>query len=416
VEQDISSLPEDLPVKAPLGVITRPRGFRAAGVSAGIKTYAGKADVALLVPDAPASTAGVFTTNKVCAAPVKISREHLRACGRRVRAVVVNSGNANACTGKRGLRDALRMTAVTAEALHVEPHEVLVASTGVIGRPLPMRKVESGIRQAAKELSADRRGGRRFLEGIMTTDRFPKEAVETLTLSGRRVTVAGVVKGAGMIQPNMATMLGFVATDAKVSPALLQKMLAGAVDRSFNRITVDGHMSTNDTVLALASGVSGVTIRRGGREAGAFVRALDEVMLGLALQIVRDGEGAERVATVTVTGAKSKADAETAARAVANSLMVKTALFGSDPNWGRIVSAVGAADCAFVEEKTSLRIDGTFIYRRGRPLEIPKAVLKAMKGPRVRIDLDLGLGPHDAVVYTCDIGYAYVKLNAEYTT
>ena len=403
-------------MKKPVGVITRPKGYRATGVAAGIKTVAGAADVALLVSDVPAAAAGVFTTNKVCAAPVRIAREHLEACGRRIRAVVVNSGNANACTGKRGLRDALRMTAVAAHALGIESHEVLVASTGVIGRPLPMKKVEGGIRKAAAELSADRRGGKRFVEGIMTTDRFPKEAATTLTLSGKRVCVAGVVKGAGMIQPDMATMLSFVTTDAKISPAFLRKLLVEAVDQSFNRITVDGHMSTNDTVIMLANGASGVTIRKGNREAGVFAEALNKVMLSLALDIVRDGEGAERIAIVKVVGAKTKGDAEAAARAVANSILVKTALFGSDPNWGRIVSAVGAIDCTFVEEKTSLGINGTLVYRKGRPLDIRSGVLKAMRGPQVEIDLDLGLGKHASVVYTCDIGYAYVRVNSEYTT
>ena len=403
-------------MKSPLGVITSPKGFVAAGVAAGIKTSPGVPDVAILACEVPAAAAAVFTTNKVCAAPVRVSREHLQKSRGRVQAVVVNSGNANACTGKRGMRDARKMAALTAALLDVPAERVLVASTGVIGEPLPMRRVELGIRKATEKLSRERRGGVGFTRAIMTTDRFPKEARASISVSGKRVRLAGVVKGAGMIAPNMATMLAFVTTDARVSPGLLRKLLARAAAQSFNRITVDGHMSTNDACVVLASGLSGVTVRSGTRLEKRFAAALDEVLLKLALQIVRDGEGAVRVAEVRVKGARTNADAERAARAVAESPLVKTALFGADPNWGRIVSAAGACGCDFREEKTSLRIGGHFIYRNGRPRTVSRAIRGVMKKEHVTVVLDLGLGRGAAVAYTCDLGHNYVRLNAEYHT
>jgi glutamate N-acetyltransferase/amino-acid N-acetyltransferase len=385
-------------------------------VAAGIKRSPGVPDVALLVCETSASAAAVFTTNKLRAAPVNVSREHLAHSRGRVKAVVVNSGNANACTGRRGMRDARKMAALTAELLHVEPARVLVASTGIIGRRLSMGRVESGIREAARKLSSGRRGARCFTRAIMTTDRFPKEAETSVMLGGKRVRLAGVVKGAGMIAPDLATMLAFVTTDAALSRTLLQKLLVHAADRSFNRVTVDGHMSTNDTCILLASGRSGVKIRGGSRWERKFAAALDEVTLALALEIVRDGEGAVRLASVKVEHARSDADAELAARAVAESPLVKTALFGADPNWGRIVSAAGASGCAFREDRTSLSVNGRWIYRRGRPLPPSKAVERAMTGSHVTFVLDLGLGRGSSVVYTCDLGYAYVRLNAEYHT
>ncbi len=402
-------------MKKPLGVITRPLGFCAAGVAAGVKKKHGLLDVSMLVADGPATAAAVFTLNKVCAAPVQVCRAHMAVNRGRVCAIVVNSGNANACTGARGLANARRMAAVTARLLGVRPQQVLVASTGVIGRPLPMEKVAAGIRDAASQLAADAKSGANFLRGIMTTDRFPKEAEATLTIRGKRVRIAGVVKGAGMIAPNMATMLAFVTTDAAVSRARLQKLLSRAVANSFNRITVDNHPSTNDTCVVLASGRSGVTISGGAAER-KFAAGLQSVLLKLALLIVRDGEGATRVVEVRVVGAKSDADAERAARAIAGSPLVKTALFGADPNWGRFVSAAGASGCAFVESKTSLRINGLPIYRRGRPLAVTPAIERAMKREYVVLRLDLGLGSGRSVVYTCDLGYEYVRINAEYTT
>ncbi len=402
-------------MQKPVGVITHPIGFRAAGVAAGVKKKPGLRDVSMLVSDAPTTAAAVFTTIKVPAAPVQVSRAHLAKSAGRIRAVVVNSGNANACTGVRGLVNARRMAALAAKALGLRAEQIIVGSTGVIGRPLPMDKVASGIAAAAAELRADDSGGASFLEGIMTTDRFPKEAESSFTAGGKRVRVAGVVKGAGMIAPNMATMLSFVTTDAAVPRARLDRILRGAVAKSFNRITVDSHMSTNDTCLILANGRSGVKIAGGGAER-QFAAALEEVLLKLALLIVRDGEGATRVVEVRVSRAKSDADAELAARAIANSPLVKTALFGADPNWGRFVSAAAAAGCAFEEKKTTLRISDHVSYRRGKPLPVTGALEAAMRKEYVTLALDLGLGRGESVVYTCDLGYDYVECNAEYTT
>jgi glutamate N-acetyltransferase/amino-acid N-acetyltransferase len=308
------------------------------------------------------------------------------------------------------------MAELTASLLGAAPQRILVASTGVIGNPLPMAKVREGIRAAVNGLSPMRAAGADFTRAILTTDRFPKEAEVSLGIGGRHVLLSGVAKGAGMIEPNMATMLSFLTTDARVSRPLLQKLLARAVDQSFNRITVDGHMSTNDTCVLLASGASGATIRSGTADEARFAAALDKLTLALALEIVRDGEGAVRVAEVRVNGARSNADAELAARAIAHSPLVKTALFGSDPNWGRIVSAAGACGCAFIEDKTSLRINSRAIYTLGKPRKASKAILNAMKHDRVTFELDLGLGRGSAVVYTCDLGHNYVHLNADYHT
>ena len=403
-------------MKKPQGVITHPHGFHAAGVHAGIKTTKGVPDVAVLTCEVPTSAAALFTTNEVCAAPVHVSREHMKTSKGKLRAVVVNSGNANACTGKQGLADARLMTELTAELLHIDAKQTLVASTGVIGRPLPMEKIEAGITKAVNELSADLRGGGSFTRGIMTTDRFPKEAETSLKMAGKTVRVAGVVKGAGMIAPNMATMLAFITTDAEMTPKLLHKLLKASNDKSFNRITVDSHMSTNDTVIAMASGLSRLNVRAGSPMERKFADALGEVMLELALNIVRDGEGAVRVAEIRVEGAKTNTDAELAARAIADSPLVKTALFGNDPNWGRIVSAAGASGCAFKEEKASLKINGHAIYKLGKPLEIDKFVESAMTQDHVTFRLELGLGRGSTVVYTCDLGHDYVTMNADYTT
>ncbi|HUU43688.1 MAG TPA: bifunctional glutamate N-acetyltransferase/amino-acid acetyltransferase ArgJ [Planctomycetota bacterium] len=403
-------------MKRPTGVITHPAGFSASGVSCGIKTGRDLPDLGLLVAEEPVPAAAVFTTNKVCAAPVLVSREHLRTSRGYIRAVVANSGNANACTGKQGLADARRMTQLTAELIGAQPHEVLVASTGVIGRPMPMKAAEAGIRKASEKLSSDYRGGAAFLRGILTTDRFPKEAERSVHVAGRTFLVSGVVKGAAMIAPGMATMLSFVTTDAGLERRRMQGLLSAAVGRTFNRITVDGHMSTNDTCVLLASGRSGVKVTAEGRMERKFARALEEVLLELALAIVRDGEGAVRTAEIRVRGARSDADAERAARAVAGSPLVKTALFGADPNWGRIVSMAGASGCAFTEDKTSLRINSLVIYRNGKPLPVTKDIENAMRSDHVVFDLSLGLGRGASGVYTCDLGHNYVRLNAEYTT
>ena len=324
------------------GGVTTPRGFTAAGISAGIKAN-GNADLALLVSDTPARAAAVFTTNKVQAAAVLVSREHLARTGGVARAIVVNSGCANACTGDVGMRDARAMAAGTATLVGCPIEQVLVASTGVIGVALPMDKLRSGMPAAFGALGADQ--GPAAARAIMTTDISPKEAAATISVGGREASIGGMAKGAGMIEPMMATMLGFVTTDAAVPKALLDRALREAVDQSFNAITVDGDSSTNDCVLLLASGASGVAVDESSY--GAFAAGLTAVCRELALAIVRGGEGASTLVTVNVTGAASSGEARKAAKVIANSLLVKTALHGGDPNWGRLICAAGRAGVAF---------------------------------------------------------------------
>ena len=397
------------------GVITRPKGFRAAGVHCGLKSVAGRPDVGLLVADEPAAAAGAFTTNRICSAAVVISRKRL--VSGRLRGVVVNAGNANACTGERGYADALRMTELAAEATGGKPEEFAVASTGIIGHPLPMKKVETGIASAAAKLSGDRAAGVEFSRAICTTDRWLKESVRTVKLGGAEVTVAGTAKGAGMISPKMATLLAFVTTDAAIEPALLQQLTSAAVETTFNRTTVDGDMSTNDTIIVLASGLAGnKALRAGSREAATFGKALEEVCLDLARSMARDGEGATKLVTVHVSGAADDDEAELAARRICNSPLVKMAMCGCDPNWGRIIAAAGATGIRMEESRTVLRIGGEVIFDRGVPKAPTKTILEHMKSDAVEVALDLGLGAGSSVMYTCDFGHPYVTLNADYHT
>lgn len=397
------------------GVITRPRGFRAAGVPCGIKSEPGQPDLALLVSEVPAVAAGTFTSNSICSPAVAVSRERLRAGT--LRGVVINAGNANACTGRQGLIDAERMTELAADALGLSAEQFAVASTGVIGQPLPMTKIETGIASAAEVLSDTPAAATDFARAICTTDRWQKESVRTLTIDGREVTVAGVAKGAGMISPKMATLLAFVTTDACIEADLLQELTAAAVNETFNRISVDGDMSTNDTVLVLASGLAGnASISPGSTEASVFGDALRSVCLDLAKSMVADGEGATKLVTVRVTGAASDSDADTAARRICNSLLVKTAMFGCDPNWGRIIAAAGSTDVRMSESRTTLRIGGEVIFQSGVAKPPSPTMLAHMKTDAVEIELDLGMGDASTVMYTCDLGHDYVTLNAEYHT
>ena len=404
---------------SPEGVITRPRGFRASAVHCGLKSAPDRPDLAVLVADGPAAAAGVFTTHPVCSAAVVVSRRRLLAGS--LRGVVVNAGNANACTGVQGLADAERMTELAGEALGVTAgltaDDFAVASTGVIGHPLPMRKVEAGIKASVAALSADVESARRFARAICTTDRWTKESLRTLTLDGKDVTVAGVAKGAGMISPRMATMLAFLTTDVAIEPSVLQDLTAEAVRVSFNRTTVDGDTSTNDTVLALASGRSGnASVRAGSPEARALGDVLGEVCLDLARSMARDGEGATKLVTVRVTGALNDDEADRAARRICNSSLVKTAMFGCDPNWGRIIVAAGSAGIRMEESLTTLRIGGEILFNAGLASPPSPAILAHMKTDAVEIELDLGMGEGSAVMYTCDLGHDYVTLNAEYHT
>jgi glutamate N-acetyltransferase/amino-acid N-acetyltransferase len=392
-------------------------GFRAGGVHCGIKDDG--LDLALLVSDVPAAVAGVFTRSTLVGAPVELCRERVRSG--RARAVVVNSGISNVAMGARGKRDAEAMTALAARAIGVDPEEVLVASTGVIGEPLPMPEIRRGIRLAAEAVSP--RGWGSAARAIMTTDTIPKSAVATAHLGGRggrEVTVAGIAKGSGMIEPKMATMLAFLATDAAVQPSLLRRVLREAADASFNRVTVDGETSTSDMVLLFANGVAGNPILRGPRSPGMrrFAAAVTEVATALARDLARDGEGATKLVTVRVSGARSQREAEHAARRIANSMLVKTALFGGDANWGRILQTVGAGRVALCLERSEVALGGVTVFRRGAsagPAARRRAAAK-LRAPELEVAVKLGEGSGQARVWTCDLSYDYVRINAEYTT
>ncbi len=392
-------------LREPAVTLTEVAGLRAAGVAAGIKA-SGRPDVALLVADAPVACAGIFTQNLFPAAPVVVSREHLLATGGMVRAVVVNSGNANACTGEQGLADAREMCARVASALGCRAEEVLVCSTGVIGQPLPMEKVRAGIDAALAALSGERDAGRRFLHAIMTTDAYPKE--EGREAGGAKV--AGVCKGAGMIHPDMATMLAFVATDARATSEELRAMIGGVAARSFNAVHVDTHPSTNDTFLLVATGRSGTDVEG--------VRAtVTDVAGHLAWLIARDGEGATKVTTIRVTGARDAAAAKDVAATVASSALVRTALFGNDPNWGRFVSQVGNAKTVRSVAGLRCTLQGVTVFERGGPTPFDRAALSAaMRAEDLVLEIVLTEGDGEAMLMTSDLGYRYVEVNAEYTT
>lgn len=394
------------------GGITAAAGFRAGTASCGIKTDG--LDFALIVSDDEASAAGVFTTNRAVAAPVVVCREHLAESRGIARAIAVNSGCANACTGSVG-RDAARaMAKAVAGTVDCPVEQTLIASTGVIGLPLPIEKVRHGITASAGALS--RNANRAAAEAIMTTDSGPKEyAVRVDTGSGSFI-VGGMVKGAGMIEPTMATMLGFLTTDARVDPERLQQALVEANDDTFNAITVDGECSTNDSVFLLASGTSGVVIDDAGH--AAFVEVLREVCGHLAREIVRGGEGATKLVSVQVIGARSEDDARRAARAIANSPLVKTALNGGDPNWGRLVAVAGRAGVAFELERSRVRIGPAVLYENDTVHDDrePQAA-EHLRGNEVEIEVDLGTGGSEtALVWTCDFSAEYVRINADYRT
>jgi glutamate N-acetyltransferase/amino-acid N-acetyltransferase len=390
-----------------------PIGFRFAGHYCGVKRNPNKRDLALAVSDRPASAVGVFTTNRVCAAPVQVCRALLPS--ESVRAVVVNSGNANACTGEGGLADAREMCARVAEALGVGPEQVLVCSTGVIGRRLPMEKIREGIDAIAGRARADRESFQEAAEGILTTDTRTKIAARTVETASGTIRVAGFAKGAAMIAPNMATMLAFVLTDAAASPEELAPLLRFAVDESFHAISVEGHQSTNDSVLLLANGAGGSPIA-GDRD--AFARALRDVCVELAVAIVDDAEEATHRMTIDVVGARTVEEARRVARTVADSPLVKTAIFGNDPNWGRICSAAGYSGVEFEEKDLSLRVNGTLLYDRGAPTNFDGAAESAkMKASReVVIELLFDLGEARTRFWSCDLTTGYVRFNAEYTT
>ncbi|BAS27100.1 ornithine acetyltransferase [Limnochorda pilosa] len=402
----LESPSEPRPVPGGLDAV---RGIQAAGVHCGIKGR--NPDLAVVVTHPPAVAAGTFTTNRVQAAPVVVSREHL-ARGGLVRAIVVNSGIANACTGEQGLADARRMAAVLAERLGAAPQEVLVASTGVIGQSLPMEKVEAGIQAAVEQVRAG--GGADAARAICTTDTRIKQAAVKVSLRGGTVRVGGMAKGSGMIHPNMATMLAFVATDAAVEREWLEERWRRSVAASYNRITVDGDTSTNDMALVLANGASGVRPDGPGEEA-LLGEALDQVNLELARMIAADGEGASHLMVVRVTGAASPEEADRCARTIAASPLVKTAVAGRDPNWGRILAAAGRSGVTLDPSRLDLWIGGVQVAAGGAGRKGAEEAARARMEPfEVEIRLDLGSGPHEGLAFGCDLTEGYVRINAEY--
>jgi len=395
------------------GSVSAPAGFRAAGVACGIKKTSAL-DLAFIMSDTAASGAAVFTTNRAQAAPVLVSKARLKASGGRTRVVAINSGCANACTGPEGMQTADAMADAAAMAAGVDPSQVLVASTGVIGVALDRQRVTDGIVAAAAALS--RTGGAAAARAIMTTDPFPKESAVEVTTGSGTFRVGGIAKGSGMIEPLMATMLAVVTTDAKVSPALLQRALTAVTDVTFNAISVDGECSTNDCVFAMANGASGVALEDG--DFGLLVEALTRVCESLAIGIVRGGEGATKLVTIEVAGGRTDAEAKQAARAIANSPLVKTAVHGADPNWGRLVAVMGRAGVDFNLDAARVRIGDVELFADGRPFDerAPQAS-DHLTGKDVFLRVDLGTGGSGtARMWTCDLSADYVKINAEYRT
>ncbi len=403
--------------------LTFARGFRAGTAACGIKAFTAGAsaiptgqrdDLCVIYSSHPCDTGGVFTTNKIKSASVVIDQLHLQH--NRVQALVIASGNANACTGAQGFKDALQMAKLTADRLDLDPDQVVVGTTGVIGRYMPMDAVKAGIAAACGSLSPDH--GIDAARAIMTTDTVPKTAEMEIEIDGRTVRVGGMCKGSGMIHPNMATMLAYITTDAAVEPGLMATLAKPVADRSFNQVTVDGDSSTNDTFLVLANGAAGnAPILKGTHEAEALEAAIIGVARELARAIARDGEGATRMIAVRVQGAESDKDARTAARAVASSSLVKTAVHGGDPNWGRIVCALGYSGAELALDKLHLSIGGLVVFERGAGVDVDlTAVRRAFEQPEIEIVASLGLAGGHAEAWGCDLSEEYVRINAEYTT
>lgn len=393
--------------------VTFAKGFTAAGVKAGIKK-SGNLDVAVIYTKTQAVVAGTFTQNKVAAAPVYVSKEVV-ATGT-AHAIVANAGCANACTGQQGLDDAHKMAQIAADELGVNADDVIVGSTGVIGVNLPMDKLEAGIKDAVANLSAD--GSDNAGRAIITTDTHSKSVTCEFELSGKTVRMGAIAKGSGMIRPNMATMLCYITTDIAIDQALLQKAVSGCVEKSFNMISVDGDMSTNDMVIVLANGeANNAKITEENVDYQIFFDKLMMLCTELAKQIAADGEGASKFLTINVKGAKSFADAKTVGMAIANSPLVKTAFFGEDPNWGRVICAVGYSGADMVPEKTVVKFGGITIFANGTGATYDeKALAHVMKEKDIVIDIELNMGQEDATVWSCDLSYEYVKINGEYHT
>ncbi len=398
--------------------VTSARGFRAAAGTCGIKP-SGKPDLMLIASEVPCAAAGVFTTNQVKGEPVKVSQRHIR--NGRAQAIICNSGVSNVATGRQGEQDAITMCEVTAEALGLATGDVLVASTGVIGRRLPMDKITPGIEQLATRLGRGAAVGAAAAQAIMTTDTVPKAAVRRITIGGKPVTLGGIAKGAGMIAPNMATMLSFITTDASVSPAVLKRLLKDAVGQTYNRMTIDSDTSTSDSVMLLANGLAGnPQITGAGESLDTFASALVSLCRDLCEQLLRDGEGITRLIRIKVLGAASMKDADRVGRSIANSPLVKCAVHGGDPNWGRLAMAVGKSDAKVTPAKLSIAIAGLRVFHAGQPTKLglsPTAGLKkAMRKDELVITVDLGVGKAAADWLGGDLSKDYVTINADYTT
>ena len=398
------------------GHIAAPAGFRAAAVAAGIKKAKGALDLALIVSDSETtSAAGMFTTNLAAAAPVQISKQHLAQSRGQARAVIVNAGNANAATGRAGLDISRKTAQAVAKLLKIPAEQVLVASTGVIGVPLKLERITRKLPDLAAELTD--KGADAVVRAIMTTDTFPKSCVVRSEVSGRPVHIAGIAKGAGMIHPRMATMLSFITTDAAINPRMLQSMFAEAVEGSFNRVSVDGDTSTNDTVLLLASGASGVAVRPGDPTRRWFMEGLRQVTETLAKMIARDGEGAKKLVTVEVAGARTPLDAERVGRAIANSPLVKTAIAGCDPNWGRILCAAGYSGARFDPGRMDIRVNDLYLCRRGLDTGFDEAAAsQEFDQKELTLHIHLHAGSARARFWTCDLTHDYITINASYRT
>jgi glutamate N-acetyltransferase/amino-acid N-acetyltransferase len=393
-----------------------PRGFSFASAHCGLKKK--KLDLAILVSEVPATAAAVFTTNQVQAAPVHVSRANLKKSSGKMRAVIVNSGNANCCTGAEGMASARRTVNDTAKKLKCQPDQVLVCSTGVIGARLKVEKILAAVPSLTEARRSGAEAFREFSRAIMTTDTRPKTAAAKYKADGKTVRIVGCTKGAGMIEPNMATMLAFLATDASLSAAMLSSALRDVVSRTFNAITVDGDTSTNDTVTLLANGESGArTIQREDRDYGKFIAAVESVCKALAIAIVADGEGAQRVVDVEVNGAPSDRAADRVARTIANSPLVKTAIAGADPNWGRVLAAAGRSGVAFNPERVDIHLAGVEVCKRGGETHFDeKTTHEKMLAKYVPIVVNLRAGKGHAHVWTCDFTSEYVHINASYRT
>ena len=403
-------------VKRIAGGVCAAKGFRAAGVPAQIK-YKGRNDVALIVADAPCAAAAVFTTNAVAAAPVQYDRIAIRKG--RAQAILANSGCANACTGEQGRRDAELSALATAGELGIDPSLVLVASTGVIGHRLPVDRLLAGMKTAAASLERSAAAGLAAEKAVMTTDTKPKEAAVQVRIGGKNVTIGGMCKGSGMIEPNMATMLGFITTDCAISPSMLRRALLRAISVSFNHVVVDGDESTNDSVFLLASGAAdNPSITSPGPDFEAFTAALTAVGISLARQMAADGEGATKFVEVRVKGAKTLRDAERAARAIAKSPLAKTSWFGKDPNWGRVLAAAGYSGATVDDRLADVFYGRTWAYRHGKVADAAQLakLAKELEGPELVVTVNLNLGEYESSIYTCDFSLDYVHINADYTT